>query len=112
MEGRRFLFALPIALGGVLGALAALVPALGQGQGPIPVGGYTIGDPVDGPPLGPVRMRLDPDAGNDMFGRSGFLIHADNSDHDYTASEGCIILPRSVRDRIVNSGDDRLHVVP
>jgi len=45
-----------------------------------------------------------------MNGRSGFLIHGDNSKHNFSASEGCIILSRSTRDAISSSGITRLEV--
>lgn len=79
--------------------------------GPIPQGRYAIGDPFDSPTHGPHAMRLTPDPANEMFGRSGFLIHGDSISHPGNASEGCIVLPRNVRDRISASGDNVLEVV-
>jgi len=79
--------------------------------GPIPAGTYTIGKMFDNTgKTGPGSMRLTPDAGNEMNGRSGFLIHGDNSKHNFSASEGCIILSRSTRDAISSSGITRLEV--
>jgi len=79
--------------------------------GPIPAGNYTIGKMFDNTgKTGPGSMRLTPDAGNEMNGRSGFLIHGDNSKHNFSASEGCIILSRSARDAISSSGITRLEV--
>ena len=79
--------------------------------GPIPSGNYTVGTMFDNKgKTGPGSMRLTPDAGNDMHGRSGFLIHGDNSKHNFSASEGCIILPRGARDAISSSGITRLEV--
>jgi hypothetical protein len=46
-----------------------------------------------------------------MFGRDGFLIHGDNSAMNHTASEGCIILTRDIRQRISDSGDTQLTVI-
>jgi RHS repeat-associated protein len=83
-----------------------------QGQpnvGPIPQGDWNIGDPYNDPHRGQNTMRLTP-SGHDAQGRSGFLIHGDNSRHD--ASEGCIILPPDVRRTIANSGDHDLRVEP
>jgi hypothetical protein len=83
--------------------------------GPIPTGDYTIGKQgthySENGPL-PASMRVSPAATNDMHGRGGFLIHGDNSRGDRSASEGCIILPRNVRNDIANSGDNCLRVVP
>ena len=41
---------------------------------------------------------------SDAHGRSGFLIHGDNSKGDKSASEGCIILGPDVRKAIADSG--------
>ncbi len=80
--------------------------------GPIPAGEYTIGAPEDlaGGPHGPFVLRLEPDPANNMHGRDGFLIHGDAIARPGSASHGCIILPRRVRERIALSGDDRLKV--
>jgi len=79
--------------------------------GPIPAGNYTIGKMFDNTgKTGPGSMRLKPDAGNEMNGRSGFLIHGDNRKHDFSASEGCIILSQSARNAISSSGITRLEV--
>jgi len=79
--------------------------------GPIPVGSYDIGDAFLHPQCGPVAMRLTPQAGTDTFGRDGFLIHGDNQTMDHTASHGCIILPRVIREAISVSDDKTLIVV-
>ncbi len=79
--------------------------------GPIPRGLYEIGEPSDTKTHGPYVLHLTPDEGNDMCGRSGFLIHGDSVINPGTASEGCIILPRAVRERIWNSCDTELEVV-
>ncbi len=78
--------------------------------GPVPQGKYTIGAAYQHPEKGPVVMRLNPDAHNLMFGRSGFLIHGDSLAHPGFASEGCIILARKIRDRIAQSSDRELEV--
>jgi len=79
--------------------------------GPLPRGTYTIEAPVDTVANGPYVLRLQPAAYNNMCGRSGFLIHGDSTREPGTASEGCIIAPRMVRERIWNSGDRELEVV-
>ena len=78
--------------------------------GPIPRGRYTIGPPFDTAPSehGPHVMRLMPVPGTDTLGRDGFLMHGDNEKHD--ASEGCIIMPRGVRDAVSANGDTDLTV--
>lgn len=76
--------------------------------GPIPRGVYSISDPFDTETHGPFVLRLTPDVGNEMFGRSGFLMHGDNAAHD--ASEGCIIMPRDVREAVAASGEKQIEV--
>ena len=82
--------------------------------GPIPQGTYTIGQPefVNTPgPHGPFVLPLTPDPGDEMFGRSGFLMHGDSKEHPGAASKGCIIMKRTTREQVWNSGDHRLQVV-
>ena len=79
--------------------------------GPIPRGTYTIGAPVDTVTHGPYVLSLTPDPANEMCGRSGFLCHGDSVVHPGTASQGCIIMPRLVREQIWNSNDLTLEVV-
>lgn len=79
--------------------------------GPIPQGTYTIGPPRDPPDhLGPVALPLTHVSG-DIFGRSGFFIHGDNAAGNHSASDGCIILVREIRQEIVDSGDATLQVI-
>jgi RHS repeat-associated protein len=84
--------------------------------GPIPQGDWIIGAQQDNTTGSgrsfPASMRLTPDEGTDTLGRSGFVIHGDNSRGDQSASQGCIILPRNIRDIIGGSGDNMLRVVP
>lgn len=79
--------------------------------GPIPRGNYTIGAPCDTMTHGPYVLRLTPYAANNMCGRAGFLIHGDSVVHPGTASEGCIIMPRAIREKVWDSGDRDLIVV-
>jgi hypothetical protein len=81
------------------------------GMGPLPVGVYTIMPPRDTPTHGPYVIPLMPDTSNQMFGRSGFLIHGDSSEHPGEASHGCIILARRVREQIWKSDEPKLQVV-
>ena len=75
--------------------------------GPIPQGLWRIGQPYDSQHTGPFTLPLDPVAPDKCFGRSGFKIHGDSISSPGTASHGCIILPRHVRER-VNAEPDRL----
>lgn len=81
--------------------------------GPLPCGIYTMGPIVDHPDLGPATIILVPDPSNEMFDRDEFRIHGDSVAHAglRMASDGCIILPRDVRETIWNSGDRMLQVV-
>lgn len=84
-------------------------------EGPIPQGDWIIGAQQDNVTAGrhklPASMRLTPAEGTETYGRDGFLIHGDNSAGDQSASNGCIVLHKSYRDQIGQSGDTRLKVV-
>lgn len=82
-----------------------------KNMGPCPRGLYSIGKAYTDPHLGPLAMRLTPDAANEMEGRSGFFIHADSIAHPGQASEGCIVLPNFARGIIDREPDRRLQVV-
>lgn len=80
--------------------------------GPIPQGDWTVtGPPVDTKTHGPYVLKLTPATETETFGRSGFLMHGDSKEHPGTASEGCIIIPRPVREDVWKSGDRDLKVV-
>lgn len=80
--------------------------------GPIPQGAWTIDKPAyDSPDHGPHVMRLIPKPETNTFGRSGFLMHGDSVQHAGSASHGCIIMPRFVRDQVSTSPDQNLEVV-
>lgn len=81
------------------------------GVGPLPVGKYVITAPRTSAQTGPYAMPLDPNKDNVMFGRSSFQIHGDSIKAPGTASSGCIIMPRNIRELIWNSGDHDLEVV-
>jgi RHS repeat-associated protein len=76
--------------------------------GPLPQGDYTVGDSFRHPHAGPGTRRLTPASTNQMYGRSGMMIHGDNASHD--ASEGCIVAPRGCRGSIPTG--ETLRVVP
>lgn len=78
--------------------------------GPIPRGQYRIQAPQDTVTHGPFVLPLIADPANEMFGRYGFLIHGDSVVNPGTASEGCIILARDVREAIWASLDRDLAV--
>lgn len=80
-----------------------------RAKGPIPRATYTIGEPYDSEKVGPFCLRLT--TAELIHGRTAFLIHGDTIKAPGNASNGCIILPRSVRNAIWDSGDRKLKVV-
>ncbi len=80
--------------------------------GPIPQGDWTItGPPVDTKTHGPYVLKLSPNPETETFGRSGFLMHGDSKEHPGTASQGCIVVPRTAREKVWTSGDRDLKVI-
>ncbi len=79
--------------------------------GPIPQGTYRILPPTDSPRTGPFTLPLIAVDIDKCFGRSDFRIHGDSKTAPGTASHGCIILPRDVRERIDRENQDRLITV-
>lgn len=81
-------------------------------RGPIPEGTYTIGSVIEYTAVhGPFVLPLEPSPANQMWGRAGFLCHGDSVVAPGTASEGCIIMSRDVRDQVNASSDKTLNVV-
>lgn len=81
-----------------------------RGMGPLPRGTYRItGFSAS---LGPMTILLEQTSG-ETFGRSLFRIHGERKPPKLPgyASEGCIILGPSKRNRILNSHDTVLEVV-
>lgn len=81
------------------------------GVGPIPAGRWRIASKYDSAKVGPYALVLEPN-GADPHGRSAFRIHGDSIAHPGTASHGCIILARVLREMIWTSGDRDLEVLP
>jgi len=77
-----------------------------HGIGPLPQGVYTFTEAENSPKLGPMAIILIPDPANEMFGRSDFRMHGDSITHPGCASEGCIIMPRNIREAVF-AGDDK-----
>lgn len=81
-----------------------------KGEGPIPKGRWKITALRETTMNhGPYVLVLAPGPKTRTYGRSGFLCHGDNKDG--TASLGCIIQRRSVRETIWTSGDRDLEVI-
>lgn len=81
-----------------------------KNTGPLPRGVYTILPAITHPRLGPIAMKLEPFAGNEMFDRDDFWIHGDNSAMNRTGSMGCPVLGRQARATINRSTDKTLVV--
>ena len=80
--------------------------------GPIPQGHWTIvGPPVNTTEHGPYVLSLKPAPETPTFGRDGFLLHGDSKESPGCASQGCIIMPRAVREQVWKSHDPELKVV-
>jgi len=79
--------------------------------GPIPRGAYEIGEFFNDPEKGPIVAHLTPLPETKTYGRSGFMVHGDNTEMDETASLGCIIMAHDIRDIVANSGDSSLQVI-
>lgn len=79
-------------------------------QGPIPKGRYRMRLHVSSGRAPPV-FKLTPE-GHNAYGRTDFLIHGDNQLQNFSASEGCIILPPKIRNLILQYKNDLLEVIP
>lgn len=87
-----------------------------RGVGPIPRGRWRIAELYDSQRVGPYALKLfavdgvldDTHAGT---GRGAFRIHGDSRVRPGDASNGCIILPRNIRELIWKSGDRDLEVI-
>ena len=77
----------------------------------IPQGNYARGQVIEGSHLGAFAIQLIPNPYNQMYGRSGFFMHGDNSEGNQSASEGCLIFPRSIRQEFHDSEESQLNVV-
>lgn len=92
-------------------------PALegAAGIGPIPSGHWRMMSVYASSNVGPFAIVLwsqdgIPDDRDERTGRSAFRIHGDSIRAPGTASRGCIILPRVVREKMWSSGDRDLIV--
>jgi hypothetical protein len=86
-----------------------------RGLGPLPAGLWRMKSVYASKSVGPFCITLwsedgTPDDRHDATGRSAFRIHGDSIRAPGTASKGCIILPRAVREKMWRSGDRLLKV--
>lgn len=88
-----------------------------RGVGPIPRGKWRMVNVYNSLNVGPFTITLHSlddasiDDRHEATGRSAFRIHGDSIRAPGTASKGCIILPRAVRERMWRSKDHDLLVV-
>ena len=83
-----------------------------RGLGPVPIGVYIIGPEREiTESHGPIVLPLTPIVHVQTFGRSAFFVHGDSIEHPGSASHGCIILPRPVREEMAYSRDKLLVVL-
>lgn len=87
-------------------------PSMGHMRniGPIPKGEYKIKAPRNSARTGPHVLPLVP-VGHNALGRTDFQIHGDSRSNPGSASNGCIIMGRSIREKIWGSGIRKLIVV-
>ncbi|EMI55320.1 tlde1 domain-containing protein [Rhodopirellula sallentina] len=81
-----------------------------KNKGPIPAGKWKIAAPIDSKKTGKFVLPLTPE-GHTAHGRTAFQIHGDSVKNPGTASSGCVILPRHIREHIAASGEKTLSVV-
>ena len=79
--------------------------------GPLPLGLYMMGTPVEGTHLGPLAIPLTPDPSNVMGGRSDFYCHGDHIGKYRSASDGCIIMSHATRLLLIASTDKQIQVI-
>ncbi|MDN3682224.1 DUF2778 domain-containing protein [Vibrio tapetis subsp. quintayensis] len=78
--------------------------------GPIPRGEYKIHNPRRSDRTGPYVLPVTP-VGHGAYNRTDFQIHGDSIKNPGAASSGCIIMQRSIREKIWNSGVRKLIVI-
>jgi hypothetical protein len=87
------------------------------GTGPIPTGRWRMLRVYDSDKVGPYAIVLDKvdahpgDDKDDVTGRGAFRVHGDSVREPGSASNGCIILQRAIREMMWRSGDHDLEVV-
>jgi len=80
--------------------------------GPIPVGFWLMGAPVDDTETGPYTIPLTPSDTTETFGRTELKIHGDDVRYvgQRLASKGCIVLALEERKALWQSNDHQLYV--
>lgn len=78
--------------------------------GPIPKGKWFIGEVYNSQRVGPLALPLYPN-GHNALGRSDFLVHGDSKSNPGLASKGCLIMPRSVRELMIQECNKDILVI-
>ena len=76
--------------------------------GPIPEGLWKMGEPYHHQHLGPFAIPLTPFPETETFGRTEFFVHGDNFKGNRSASDGCIIQKRTVREAMYYDTPDKI----
>jgi hypothetical protein len=79
--------------------------------GPIPQGRWRMEGVYNSAQVGPYAIILFPGDGTNAKGRGAFRVHGDNSKGNKTASNGCMIFPRAVREQMWQFQDHIIDVV-
>ena len=79
--------------------------------GPIPRGTWRMEGVYNSAKVGPFAIMLVPADGTDALGRYAFRVHGDNSRGNKSASNGCLIFPRNIRDMMWQFKDHIINVV-
>lgn len=83
----------------------------GSNCGPLPQGFYTVNAPQDTNNHGAYVLWLSPHPDNEMFGRFGFGLHGAIHQNPLLSSEGSIVVPMFIRERVWDSNDHSLKVI-
>lgn len=79
--------------------------------GPLPKGRWRMEGIYNSKQVGPFAIILVPENGTETFGRYAFRVHGDNSKGNKSASHGCLIFPRKIREDMWQLGDHVINVV-
>ena len=78
--------------------------------GPIPRGYWVMTGVYDSKRAGPLAIKLEP-SGHNALDRDYFRVHGDSAARPGSASKGCIVLWRVIRQAIIDSNDKMLRVI-
>lgn len=82
-----------------------------RGVGPLPKGLWRMEGIYTSKQVGPYAIILVPEDGTETYGRYAFRVHGDNSKGNKSASNGCLIFPRPIREQMWQFEDHKINVV-